>query len=164
MTETSAGRRGEGLRVRMATARDVGTLVDFNARLALETEGRRLDRERLRRGVLALLDRPGLGFYIVAEAEGQVVGSLMITYEWSDWRNGHFWWLQSVYVVPPWRRRGVFRTLFRHILEEAQGRGDVCGLRVYVDRDNEAARRTYQSMGMSPARYDLLEWDFVLAE
>lgn len=149
-------------KVRLATAEDVETLVAFNAALARETEGRELDWDRLREGIKELLRRPERGFYVVAELSGQVVGCLMITFEWSDWRRGDFWWVQSVYVLPQWRGRGIYRTLHTHIRSEALRRPEVCGLRVYVDRDNHRARRTYIRMGMRPARYDMLEEDFVL--
>ena len=162
MSATKGAEGAAEVTVRRATAQDAETLVAFNAALAQETEGRRLDPERLRQGVRALLARPERGFYVVAEARGKVVGCLMITFEWSDWRNGDFWWIQSVYVLPGWRGRGVYRALHSHIRAEALRRPDVCGLRVYVDRDNHRARRTYIRMGMCPARYDMLEEDFVL--
>jgi GNAT superfamily N-acetyltransferase len=137
-------------------------LVEFNAAMALESEGKSLDRRRLRDGVAALLNEDGRGFYLVAKAEYRVVGQLMVTYEWSDWRNAHFWWIQSVYVAADWRRRGVYRSLHEHVLAEARLRGDVCGVRLYVDRDNHVAQQVYSNLGMDRSHYDLFEIDFVL--
>ena len=148
--------------VRRATVRDMDVLVEFNAAMALESEGKALDQRRLRDGVAALLDEDGRGFYLVAEAEDRVVGQLMVTYEWSDWRNAHFWWIQSVYVASDWRRRGVYRSLHEYVLAEARNRGDVCGVRLYVDRDNHVAQQVYSNLGMDRSHYDLFEIDFVL--
>ena len=148
--------------VRRATVHDMDVLVEFNAAMALESEGKALDRRRLRDGVAALLDEDGRGFYLVAETEDRVVGQLMVTYEWSDWRNAHFWWIQSVYVASDWRRRGVYRSLHEYVLAEARNRGDVCGVRLYVDRDNHVAQQVYSNLGMDRSHYDLFEIDFVL--
>jgi len=108
-------------------------------------------------GVRRLLAQPALGFYLVAEAAGEVVAALMVTSEWSDWRNGRFWWLQSVYVLPAWRRRGVFRALHAHVAAAAAREPDVCGLRLYVERGNLAAQATYRALGMDTTDYLLLE-------
>ena len=150
------------VQVRRATARDLDALVEFNAAMALETEKKILDMDRLRAGVDAVLERDGRGFYYLAELSGRAVGQLLITTEWSDWRNGEFWWIQSVYVHADYRRRGVYRTLHNHVLAEARLRPDVCGLRLYVDRDNQRAQSVYASLEMRQARYDLWEIDFVL--
>ena len=150
------------IRVRKATPQDLDTLVEFNAAMARESEGRALEPDRVRAGVGAVLGQEGLGVYYLAETAGQVAGQLLVTTEWSDWRNGHFWWIQSVYVVPGYRRRGVYRMLHNHVLAEAKRRGDVCGLRLYVDRDNHVAQRVYASLDMHHSRYDLFEMDFVL--
>ena len=152
--------------VRQAQCDDVDTIVTFNAAMAQETEQRNLDVVRLREGVRALIASPGHGFYIVAEhrhANGtQVVGQLMITYEWSDWRNGVFWWVQSVYIPPEWRRRGVFRALHHHIQKQAKVDPTVCGIRLYVERDNHQAQTVYQRVGLTPSGYTVFEQDFVL--
>ena len=150
------------LGVRRATVQDMDVLVEFNAAMALESEGKTLDQRRLRDGVTPLLDGDDRGFYLVAEAEGRVVGQLMVTYEWSDWRNAHFWWIQSVYVASDWRRRGVYRRLHEYVLDQARLRGDVCGVRLYVDRDNHVAQQVYSSLGMDRSHYDMFEIDFVL--
>ncbi|WP_447975208.1 N-acetyltransferase family protein [Nitrospira sp. Kam-Ns4a] len=152
--------------VRDARLGDLDVLVEFNAAMALETEGRYLDRGRLRAGTLAVLESPGRGFYRVAElvqeGGGRVVGQLLITAEWSDWRNAAFWWLQSVYVHPDWRRRGVYRSLHESVLRDARRRPDVCGVRLYVDRDNRIAQTVYTRVGLRRSSYVMFEEDFVL--
>lgn len=145
--------------IRPAQRDDLETIVGFNAAMAWETEGLRLDQERLRKGVEAVLVDPLKGHYVVAVCEDEVVGQLLITFEWSDWRNGCFWWLQSVYVDPALRRKGAFRSLFRHVLAQAQEDPEVCGLRLYVDRHNAPARRTYRDLGMDESSYDVFEID-----
>jgi len=148
--------------IRAAAATDAETITSFNAAMARETEYLELDRERLRAGVKALLDNHSLGFYLVAEMGGAVVGQLMITYEWSDWRNGTFWWIQSVYVRPEDRGRGVFRQLYDAAEKMARASGGSCGLRLYVEGENERAQQVYERMGMRPTSYRLFETDFVM--
>ncbi len=145
------------LRVRAARPDDLESLVDFNCRLARETEDHELDPATVRRGLTRLFDNPAAGFYTVAEQEGRVVGCLLITFEWSDWRDGWLWWIQSVYVVEAARRLGVFRQLFEHVREKAETDGDVRGLRLYVERGNGRAQATYASMGLEEAPYKLYE-------
>jgi GNAT superfamily N-acetyltransferase len=148
------------IQIRKAAPGDAETIVEFNAQLAQETEGRALDRATLRQGVDQLLVDPARGFYWLAEVKGQIVGQLLITYEWSDWRNGWFWWIQSVYVRREWRGRGVFAELYQFIEQQASDRPDVCGLRLYVEGDNARARRTYERLGMKPTSYQIYETDF----
>lgn len=143
--------------VREATLADHATICAFNQAMAEESEGRILDEETLARGVRAVLEDPGRGRYLVAEREGQVVGQLMLTYEWSDWRNGLFWWIQSVYVAPEARRSGVYRALHERVLSLAGESGEACGVRLYVEQDNHVARATYERLGMQPARYGMYE-------
>lgn len=143
--------------VRRATAADQTTLIEYNYAIAYETEHKRLDEMTLAKGVAAALTDAAKGFYLVAEIAGQVVGQLMITTEWSDWRNGLFWWIQSVYVRPSARKQGVFRSLFQEAERLAKAAGDVVGLRLYVERDNVNAQRTYESLGMSNAAYLVFE-------
>ena len=146
--------------MRRATPEDLDTLVRFNAAMAEETEGKALELARLRSGVAALFQDPNRGFYLVAEIGGQVVGQLLVTTEWSDWRNAFFWWIQSVYVAPAYRRRGVYRALHSYLQAEAQRHGDICGLRLYVERSNQVAQQTYSSLGMARSHYDLYEIEF----
>jgi GNAT superfamily N-acetyltransferase len=150
------------LRVRPAYPREIATLVEFNRALAHETEGRELDLPRLRAGVEAVFAEPARGIYYVALRGEEVLGALLLTSEWSDWRNGVFWWIQSVYVVPSARRQGVFRQLYQHVHERARITPDVCGLRLYVDNENERAQAVYRQLGMHAARYRFFELDFVL--
>ena len=148
--------------VRNATLADVERIAAFQQAMALETEGKTLDAATLRQGVAAVFDAPQKGFYLVAVADTatQVVASLLITYEWSDWRNANIWWIQSVYVDAGWRRRGVYRAMYDRVLDIARTRGDVCGIRLYVERTNTIARKTYDSLGMHKSHYDLYEMDF----
>jgi GNAT superfamily N-acetyltransferase len=145
--------------IRQASQSDVSVIAEFNARLARETEHRELDLARVAQGVAALLNDPAKGTYFVAECQvdgmGTVVGQLLITYEWSDWRNGNFWWIQSVFVKEDFRRRGVFSALFEHVQRHAKERHDVCGLRLYMDSDNTRARRVYERLGMKQTKYEL---------
>ena len=135
---------------------DLPALVAFNRAMALETEGLRLAPATLRRGVRAVLRDPARGFYLVAEREDRVVGQLMVIREWSDWRNGDWFWLQSVYVEPGARRQGVFRALHAEAARRA-ARGGACGLRLYVERRNVRAQRTYRAFGMRETHYKLFE-------
>ena len=142
---------------RLATASDAAVLTEFNAAMALETEGKQLLPEVIGAGVRSLLGRPGAGFYLVAEADEQVVGSLLVTKEWSDWRNGEFWWIQSVYVRPAWRRQGIYKRLYRHVQELAAKDPGVCGFRLYVERENRQAQSTYRALGMTETHYLVFE-------
>jgi ribosomal protein S18 acetylase RimI-like enzyme len=145
------------MQVRLATPQDAPVLVEFNAAMALETEGKELLREVIGAGVRSLLANPASGFYVVAEEHGRVVGSLMITKEWSDWRNGTFWWIQSVYVRPEVRRQGVYKLLYHHVQKLAANDPAVCGFRLYVERENARAQATYQALGMKETRYLVFE-------
>jgi GNAT superfamily N-acetyltransferase len=147
------------LLVRDARPGDEATILEFNARLAFETEGKRLDRDVLARGVGRALADPDRLRYWVAETDDDrtVVGQAAVTREWSDWRDGWVWWLQSIYVRPDFRRRGALRALHRHILDRARDARDVIGLRLYVDDRNERAHRTYQALGLEPGGYRVFE-------
>ena len=153
--------------IRAANLDDVGSIITFSAAMARETENRRLDEARLREGTLSLLNTPSYGFFMVAELrdgdQRKLIGQLMITYEWSDWRNGVFWWIQSVYVDPAWRRQGVFRRMHDVIVGQAKEDPRVCGIRLYVEQDNRTAQTVYQRVGLSPSAYAVYEQDFVLA-
>ena len=155
------------LNVRLARPEDAATIASFSAAMALETEGRRLDPDRLHAGTVTLLKSPDRGFFMVAElkqADGrQLLGQLMITYEWSDWRNGAFWWIQSVYVDPAWRRQSVFRRMHETVMAIAKTSPNVCGVRLYVEESNGAAQAVYRKVGLTPSSYAIFETDFVLA-
>jgi GNAT superfamily N-acetyltransferase len=148
--------------LRDAVISDAATIADFNCRLAWETEHKRLDPATINAGVAAILQRPELGRYYVAasESDSMIVGQLMITYEWSDWRNGLFWWIQSVYVRDDWRGRGVFRSLHEHVARLARETPGTCGLRLYVEHANERAQAVYQKLGMVPSGHLLYETDW----
>jgi len=128
--------------------------------MALETEGKTLDYITLKQGVSEVLSDPLKGFYLIAVFSGSVVGQLMITSEWSDWRNGYFWWIQSVYVKPENRLHGIYRALNEEVLSLAKNNGNICGIRLYVDRDNTIAQRVYHNLGMSTSNYDMYEIEF----
>lgn len=143
--------------IRRATSDDVAVLVDFNKGIARETEGKELKHDVITNGVASFLKRQELGFYIVAEVDSKVVGSLMITKEWSDWRNGLFWWIQSVYIVAEHRRQGIYRGLYDKVKQLADDEPDVCGFRLYVERENEIAQQTYSNLGMEETDYLMFE-------
>src|SRR5581483_9730934 len=143
--------------IRAAAPGDAEVITEYNRLMALETEHKALDRAVLERGVRAALADPARGRYVVAEDEGRVVGQLMVTYEWSDWRNGWFWWVQSVYVAAAARRRGVFRQLLAHVQAEARRAPDVIGIRLYVERENHAAQATYRGLGLEVTNYLVME-------
>ena len=145
--------------IRDAALADWPTIVEFSRRLALETEDKVLDPATLEAGVTrALADPDRLRFWIAEiGSPPRIVGQVAITREWTDWRNGWIWWLQSVYVEEPVRGRGVFRALYEHVRAQAYANPDVIGLRLYVEIANQAAMRTYQSLGMKPAAYSVYE-------
>ena len=145
------------MRIRLARPGDAQAIVEFNCAMALETEGKRLFPEVIGAGVRSLLKRPKAGFYLLAETKAEIAGVLMITKEWSDWRNGDFWWIQSVYVRPEFRRKGVYRRLYRHIQQMARKDPGVCGFRLYVERENRRALATYRALGMEKTRYLVFE-------
>ncbi len=143
--------------IRQGALSDADTLVAFNTEMARETEGKELAHEVISAGVRRLLEDDADGFYLIAEMDGGIVGSLMVTTEWSDWRNGFFWWIQSVYVVPAERRNGVYGRLYARVKSMAALRDDVFGFRLYVDKSNAGARRAYEALGMRETAYRLYE-------
>ncbi len=145
------------IRIRIAESKDVAAIAEMNMAMAWEIEQTRLSEDTLTRGVQAVLDNPEHGFYVVAESNGQVAGCLMITFEWSDWRCGQFWWIQSLYIRPPLRRQGVFRKLHEFVKTEALRRPNVCGIRLYVEHSNHVAQRVYEQIGMRPLLYRMYE-------
>jgi len=155
----------EKIVIRQATASDISSIASFNQAMALETEAKELSTEVITGGVTRMMEQPALGFYLVAEIEGpgtdvEICGCLGITYEWSDWRNGLFWWIQSVFVTQSQRRKGVFAELYRHVEVLAKKQEDVCGIRLYVERTNNNAQKTYHGLGMIETEYNLLEVEF----
>jgi GNAT superfamily N-acetyltransferase len=144
------------LLIRRATPADADTVARFNAALAWESEGKRLVPAVLASGVRKVLADPAKGFYTLAERNGEVVGQVMVTFEWSDWRDGWYWWIQSVFVRQDARRGGVFRALFEHLKRQALADPGVIGLRLYLERGNDRARRTYLALGMEAEPYELM--------
>jgi GNAT superfamily N-acetyltransferase len=145
------------LAIRPATPADIPIIVEFNRRLAEESEDKILDPAVLTAGVTAALADPHKALYFLAEEEEAILGQLSLTTEWSDWRNGWLWWIQSVYVRPEARRQGVFRALYRHVYQSAKEDPMVIGLRLYVERDNQTAQQTYLGMGMEWTSYLMLQ-------
>ena len=145
------------LNIRDANSGDQNCIADFNSQIAVETEGRELDQAIVGPGVERLLADSSMGRYWIAEKDGRIVGQIMVTYEWSDWRNGRLWWIQSVYVHADYRRQGVYTALYRHVESLARSEPDVTGLRLYVENDNKRAQRTYESLGMVDPGYKVME-------
>jgi GNAT superfamily N-acetyltransferase len=145
------------MEIRIANSNDAASLVEFNQAMALESEGKRLDTDVLSRGVNAVFGDTGKGFYVVAEDSTGIVGGLLVTFEWSDWRNAWFWWIQSVYIVPEARGKGLYRELYDFVKARAAEKGNVCGFRLYVETENENARAVYDKVGMSKSHYLMYE-------
>jgi GNAT superfamily N-acetyltransferase len=145
------------LRIRAARPSDAEVIAEFNRRLASESEGRDLDPDTLLSGVRMLLSDPAHGQYWIAEGAGEPVGQCLVTTEWSDWTNGRYWWFQSVYVVPEWRGKRVFRALWDHVESAARKEGDVASLRLYVEKGNASARAIYEKLGMEETGYLVYE-------
>jgi len=148
-------------RIRRAGRAEIPLLVRFNQAMALESEDKPLDGPTIDAGLQNLFDRPSDGYYLIAlDDNDAAVGAMMLTFEWSDWRNGRFWWIQSVYVTPTHRRHGVYRALHEHVRRAALADPEVCGLRLYVERENRGAMATYAAMGMAETHYRLFEEEF----
>lgn len=145
------------MQIRKAQPQDLTAIVEFNQAMAQETEGKTLPDEIITAGVNRVLNDQSKGFYLVAEVEGQIAASLMVTFEWSDWRNGTFYWIQSVYVRPQNRRQGLYSGLYKQVQKLAEENADVCGYRLYVEKDNETAQKTYQKLGMQESQYFMYE-------
>ncbi|WP_297800203.1 GNAT family N-acetyltransferase [Arenimonas sp. GDDSR-1] len=147
------------LQIRPARAEDAALLARWAQAMALETENKILPDAEVRPGIARGIADPTLARYFVAERDGVPAGTLMFTFEWSDWRNGLWWWIQSVYVPPEFRRQGIYRALYAHVRALAQADAGVCGIRLYVEKDNRSARSTYQALGMQDAHYRIYEQD-----
>ena len=143
--------------IRRAIPIDSPLIIDFQQKMAWETERITLPREIITKGVEAVFINEGLGQYWVAAEENRVVASLLVTYEWSDWRNANVWWFQSVYVLPEYRRKGIFRSMYSAVKHEAEKQG-IAGLRLYVEINNMHARKTYEALGMKSDHYTMYEW------
>ena len=146
--------------IRKGQSSDWQQISSFQKQMALETENKKLDQELVSQGVISVFKKTKgfhKGFYLVAELESSLIGSLLVTREWSDWRNGWFWWIQSVYVVENWRRMGVYKELHKTLCELATQEKNICGIRLYVEKTNEKAQSVYQSLGMTESNYLLYE-------
>jgi len=146
------------IHIRSARPEDAAALVDFQISMARETEDLELDRPTVERGVAAVFADPGKGEYWLAEEGGRLLGGLLVTFEWSDWRNGTVLWVQSVYVLPEARGRGIYRRLYEHLRARVEAAEDLRGIRLYVDKRNTAAQRVYGHLGMTREHYELFEW------
>ena len=143
--------------IRKATIMDAAAIAEFNLKMAKETEGMDLIPEVINAGVRNMINNPQMGFYLVAEEANIIQASLMVTTEWSDWRNGLFWWVQSVYVQPQYRRMGLYRKLYDKVKTLAEGESNVCGFRLYVENENVVAQKTYRELGMKETDYQMFE-------
>ena len=141
------------MNIRLAQRDDIQALVGFNQAMALETEAKKLEASVLTPGVEAVFEDANKGFYVVAEEDGSVVGGLLITYEWSDWRNNWFWWIQSVYILPEFRGKSIYRAMYAFVKQLAEKRGGVCGFRLYVEKENVHAQKVYEQLGMHESHY-----------
>ena len=145
------------IKIRLAKKEDASALVEFNQAMALETEGKTLDSQVLTNGVGAVFGDEKKGFYVVAEDDGKIAGGLMVTLEWSDWRDAWFWWIQSVYILPDYRGKRIYSLLYQFVKDKAQKQGDVCGFRLYVEKENENAQKVYEKLGMESSHYLMYE-------
>ena len=148
------------MQIRLATPNDATVIADFNKAMALETENKILNDETILQGVQNLISQPQFGFYVVAEMDTEIVGSLMITYEWSDWRNGLIWWLQSVFVKPTYRQQHVFKNMLGFVEQQAVANKSV-GVRLYMDKENLKASKTYAQCGFTQSDYLIFEKSMV---
>lgn len=147
----------EEIFIRIAQPSDTESLITFNQAMALETEGRQLDAAVLSKGVSAVFADEKKGFYVVAENENGIIGGLMITFEWSDWRGAWFWWIQSVYILPAGRGQKIYTRLYDFVKEKARAQGNVCGFRLYVETSNRHAQAVYEKVGMESSHYLMYE-------
>jgi ribosomal protein S18 acetylase RimI-like enzyme len=145
------------INIRIAVRDDANALVRFNQAMALETEGKNLDPAKISAGVAAVFEDDKKGFYVVAQAGEGIIGGLMVTYEWSDWRNAWFWWIQSVYILPEGRGQKLYSRMYEFVKEKAAEQGDVCGFRLYVENDNVHAQKVYEKLGMAASHYLMYE-------
>jgi ribosomal protein S18 acetylase RimI-like enzyme len=145
--------------IRNAKPKDIETIAEYNIKMALETENKYLDKEIIIAGVSSIINDNSKGMYWVMEMNKIIIGQLMVTYEWSDWRNGMMWWIQSVYVPKEQRRQGVYSQMYNNLLELAQLDSECCGIRLYVEKENKKAQKTYKKLGMKNAGYEIMEFN-----
>jgi len=145
------------IKIRTTTIADADIITECNQLMAIETENKKLIDDVISNGVRRLMAQPQYGFYLIAEKGEQIAGTCMITSEWSDWRDGLFWWVQSVYVKPAYRKQGVYRAMYNKIQTLAAAQPDICGFRLYVEKDNKIAQKAYEALGMSATDYLLYE-------
>jgi predicted GNAT family acetyltransferase len=146
------------MKIRISLRSDIDTIVDFQQKMAIESEGLELEYERLKKGVSAVYEDANKGVYYVAEIDNKIVASLLTTYEWSDWRNGMVLWIQSVYVVPDYRGKGVYKAMYHFLQDKVMKDPGLLGLRLYVEKDNVNAQRVYEKTGMDGEHYRMFEW------
>jgi len=146
------------IRIRRATKSDVITIASFQQKMAQETEELSLDGNKVKAGVKAVIDDPSKGFYIIAE-ESETIASMLLTPEWSDWRNGYFLWIQSLFVTPDYRKKGVFKLMYDFVKELVIGSNEYVGIKLYVDQHNVVAQKAYEKVGMESSHYRLFEWN-----
>ena len=148
------------MKIAQPTIKDTNSLVEFNIKMAAETENKILDRNTVTHGVKKVINNSEMGYYVIAKDSNKIMGSLMITYEWSDWRNGMFWWIQSVYVEKEYRKQGVYKQMYLYIKEKAKNDKLCTGIRLYVEKENHVAQSVYKKLGMDETFYKLFEVDF----
>lgn len=146
------------VQIRLATEEDSKAIIGFQHKMAMESEGIDLNPETLSSGVMAIFRDPQKGKYFVAEAENQIIGSMLTTYEWSDWRNQWVYWLQSVYIISAYRRKGIFRLMYEQVKQLVEHDASAAGIRLYVDKTNKKAIEVYKSIGMDGEHYQVFEW------
>lgn len=148
----------ENIIIRKAQASERDIIVDFQIRMAKETEDLGLDQATLTKGVQRVLEDPSKGTYWVVEYDARIICSVLITHEWSDWRNGEVWWIQSLYVLAPFRGKGIFKQLYAFFKEQVEANEDLKGIRLYVEKENVNAQKAYEAVGMTKEHYDMYEW------
>ncbi len=147
------------IQIREATEKDAGTIAGFQQKMAMETEYLALDNNKVESGVSAVFNDPSKGFYMIAEQDEQVIASMLLTPEWSDWRNGYFLWIQSLYVIPEFRKKGIFRSMYDFVKERVNASEEYVGIKLYVDQQNKIAQQAYKKVGMDLSHYLLFEWN-----
>lgn len=145
--------------IHKARQKDIPYIVDFQQKMAFETEGLKLDNQKLIKGVSKVFDNPAKGFYLIVEVEGKPIASVLLTPEWSDWRNSTFLWIQSLYVMPNFRKLGVFRQIYSYVKSMVDSSAEYAGIKLYVDEHNIIAQKAYSQVGMQHSHYHLFEWE-----